>query len=350
MNDTPAGFTAEEIIRAMYEGLLRRRPDRTGLAMYVAGLESDRNLGKALRAMVSSEEFQRMRFANAWQWPNPAETYHNDAVVFLHIQKTAGTSLQHMLTDSFGKKNVFITINDTLHLHCPGELSTYSVITGHFNFDSIRYIPRQRPTVFTFVREPKRRLLSLYYYWRSHEPSHPAYPNGPETANRLSLKEFFASDAVVESYGLWNHMTWAIMGFEQWRELRSHFFGNGTKPTIKDLESEIRLLVRKQLQRFAFVGLQEEFEASVMELFTKLGRPMPAWQMHNVTQEIGVCNAHFKANFKKETPTPEVDAALDRLVALDQIVYDEAKRVYKKSSSQSPKTSMRDASKQETSM
>lgn len=326
MSDSNLTFSAEEVVRAMYRGLLGRNADRNGLTTYVNSLEKDRDLTNALRGMLDSEEFQRRRTPGAWRWPNPTLKFHESALVFLHIQKTAGTSLQQMLTESFGAKNVFTSVEDTLHLHCPGELSTYSVFSGHFNYDSLRYIPRANPSVITFVRDPKQRLLSLYYHWRSHEPTHPNYKYGPHLANQMTLSQFFGSDRVVEkmAFGVWNHMTWVIMGQDQWTTWYSQLYPHSKAPSRQFVDNEIRPLIRQRLDRLFHVGLQEDFENSVAALFAKLNRPVPTPRKENVTDRLGADDSRFKSNFIKESPTQETTQLLDRLVILDQVIFEEA--------------------------
>src|SRR5437879_13801926 len=100
------------------------------------------------------------------------------------------------------------------------QLTRYCVFTVHYNYDSLLYIPRRNLSVLCFVREPKKRLLSIYYYWRAHEPTHPGYSHGPKTANELALLPFLQDRRVNSRPEVWNHMTWALMGERKWRDRR----------------------------------------------------------------------------------------------------------------------------------
>src|SRR5205823_2708545 len=83
--------------------------------------------------------------------------YNETTWVFLHVEKTGGTSLQNMLLQSFGAARVYHEHNDSLHLHSPAQLSMYSVFAGHFNYDSLAFIPRRQLKLLTFGPEPMPR-------------------------------------------------------------------------------------------------------------------------------------------------------------------------------------------------
>ena len=107
-----------------------------------------------------------------------------------------------MLVESFGGK-VYHKHSDVLHLHSPAELCTYSVFAGHFNHDSLAFIPRRKLSIFTLVREPKQRLLSLYNFWRAHDPNAPGFHERMRLANDLDLETFYRSDEVVHRCDTW---------------------------------------------------------------------------------------------------------------------------------------------------
>src|SRR5206468_1110447 len=134
--------------------------------------------------------------------------------------KTAGTSIQGLLREAFGKK-LYCEHTDTLATHKTMDLSAYSVFAGHFNYDSIRHLPRRRLSIFAFVREPKERLLSLYYFLRAHEPTAPSWDDGMIAANKYLVEEYFAREEFKTHTGMWNHMTFAIMGRQKWATWRS---------------------------------------------------------------------------------------------------------------------------------
>ena len=314
---------ASDLVRSAFRGLLDRDPDPGALTRYSNQIRECGEISRTLHEIVRSKEFQE-KSAALRTGPDPADTYQDPAWVFLHIQKTAGTSLFGMLWEAFQGEGVYTAVNDQLHLQTPAELSKYSLFTGHFNHDSLRYIPRQSLLAFTFVREPRKRLLSLYYYWRSHEPSHPDYGHGPSWANELALADFFGSEEVVREFGLWNHMAWAIMGQRRWRAWRSLLVSLTSGDCLEVLEATVRPAVRERLREFLFVGLQEDFARSVFMLFNLLDRPQPAIKERNVTGQLGKIDRHFKTYLAKEAVSGDTARALDALTQIDQIIYEEA--------------------------
>ncbi|HWE72431.1 MAG TPA: sulfotransferase family 2 domain-containing protein [Stellaceae bacterium] len=87
-----------------------------------------------------------------------------DRILFLHIPKTAGTSLKHYLFHRFSAKECLLD---------PGPRATqeanfddYAFVAGHFDFDYVdRY--RRPPFVLTCLRNPIDRALSAYHYQRT---------------------------------------------------------------------------------------------------------------------------------------------------------------------------------------
>jgi hypothetical protein len=305
-----------------------REPDDKGLASHVSGFGLRRDLSALVSAVSDSREYREF-LAKERTWPHPKRTYNRNTLVFLHIEKTAGTSVQNILRDAFGAEQVYGENRDTLHLHTPGELSLYSVFAGHFNYDSLIFIPRQKLTLTTFVREPKKRLVSAYHFWRAHEPSHPNYKGGVALANRLSMQEFFARAEIEEDWGIWNHITWAIMGERRWREWRLLLAdAPHTQSAPEILARIVRPAIAQRLREFLFVGIQEDFERSIELLFRILERPAPRIRTDHSLEGLMLVTPGFKRKLPRQRITAEVDATLGRLVALDEIVYSEARSYY----------------------
>jgi hypothetical protein len=85
---------------------------------------------------------------------------------FLHIPKTAGTSLVQALTENFALDRVMpAEIVYDLHSHYPDRLQKeYDLLHGHVGMDVLAPVATQ---IVTLVREPTERIISLYNYWRA---------------------------------------------------------------------------------------------------------------------------------------------------------------------------------------
>ena len=306
-----------------WELLLQERRDSRNL------LRSD-DLASLLGDVVSApkvwSELAALRFPNSGA---ADEGYPQDAWVFIHIQKTGGTSLQNMLAGTFGDATVYREHGDTLFRRSPVELGQYAVFAGHFNFDTIAYIPRQSRRIFTYLREPRERLLSLYRFLRAHEPEAPSFRGIKEIANRLEAVEFFRSVLAQTRNDTWNHLTWCIMGNRKWNHYRQLLAGATAASLPQELET-IRLDIRARLQEFAFIGLQEDYLHSCQRLFALVGSNVPHVRRDHSVESLVASLDYFKLVARRSL-TPQLQQALAPLVQLDDIVYEEGVALYAQS-------------------
>ena len=323
---------SEELIRAIYGGLFGREPDPARLAIHVKQLKTSEDLGDLLRAVISSEDSANSRGMRDEQLVL-ATSHEEPCLVFLHIPKTAGTNLYKILGDSFGREKIFRHLQDGIIQDLSSEeCSEYSIFYGHICHDDISNIKRKNLSVCTYVRKPKDRLLSLYYYYKAHEPSHPNYSGDWQIAlaNDLSVEEYFNDKKIRSEHQFWNNMTWVVMGNRQWRNWYSLLTVDADDRAIFDkLVTTIRPAIRKRLEEFMFVGLQEDFDRSIELLFHTFQKQPPAkiGYTHSLKELMGA-EPHFKRKIEKQPVTPSLDSALDGLVQLDNIVYEEAKKLY----------------------
>lgn len=97
----------------------------------------------------------------------------NDNCIFLHIPKCGGTSLRRVLETELNQNKY----------RC-------------YNHLEYEYIPNaEKSFVFTFVRNPWSRILSLYMFWKNQTPEHMYYKYDKKqvkyiTKNRLDFKGF----------------------------------------------------------------------------------------------------------------------------------------------------------------
>jgi hypothetical protein len=237
-----------------------------------------------------------------------------------------------MLTEAFGEEKVLHEHSDTLYYRAPSELSEYTVIAGHYNHDSLVYLPLKDLKIVTFVKEPKERLLSLYTFLRAHQPDGPVFALGTHLANQCSVEEFLQHPKMVETLGIWNHMTWCVMGGAQWR-LWKNLLQSSTGDDRITLLEEFRMSIRKRIAEFLFVGLQEDYDRSCALLFRLLGVAQPAVRADHSVMALAEKSLHFKAGVKP-VMTESLQTIMERLIELDTIVYEEAEAYYQTISSQ----------------
>jgi hypothetical protein len=94
---------------------------------------------------------------------------------FLHIPKTAGTTVSVYLESGFQREEICPAPSWAELLRLPSaEMSGYRLYCGHFGAMLLDLLPT-RPAVVTMLRDPVDRLVSYWSYVLRH-PSHPEHP------------------------------------------------------------------------------------------------------------------------------------------------------------------------------
>ena len=318
---------AETLVSTAYQALLGRDPDEAEMKPAAHELAQTRDLTQLItRIAASREHYSRIA---ALECQNPLNLLDKRCVIFLHVQKTAGTSMQNMLRGAFPGEPIFQEHDDTLYRYPGGKLAEYSVFSGHFNFDSLAFIPRQNKAIFTFLREPKSRLLSMYYFIRAHEPRHKSFHFMMQLANELDAPSFFEHSLVKEDHSTWNHMTWAVMGHCTWKAWCSRLAQAVSPQEQSDfIEEVVRPSVCRRLKEFVYIGLQEDYKNSVDTLFKILRVPaVPEIREDHSLELLMRSEPNFKRSVERQPMTERLDAALNELVHLDKVLYEEAVRL-----------------------
>jgi len=99
-----------------------------------------------------------------------------NSLVFIHIPKTAGLSLHHVLVKHFGKTNSIRIGNQEDRAwfleNPPEELKKYCYIAGHISQSEVLNKSINYPSI-AIVRNPWERMVSLLRYFRtSNLPAH----------------------------------------------------------------------------------------------------------------------------------------------------------------------------------
>jgi hypothetical protein len=316
---------AQNLVRSIYIALLNRIPDSDGSLHYGNRLKDERDLYGVLTDIASSYEFMDTVGDRRidWMLREGFEVRDTDsALIFLHVQKTAGTSIKNMLLEIFPDERIFKGM-DTLHLRSAVDLSRYDIFMGHFNFDSTKYIARDSKKFITFLREPKARLASLYKFWRAHEPQHPSYHDGMELANQLSYAEYLDAETRRCHPDVWNHMTWVILGHKRWSFYKNRYSEVREAAGIElgNLFLEFQAEVERHLATFEVIGLQEKFKESVKMLGAFLGMEdkIQPRRDHSLEQLVGVDDL-FKKNMI-EHGIDDINFVFNDLIVFDSILY-----------------------------
>src|SRR5690349_15074435 len=138
----------------------------------------------------------------------------DETVIFLHVPKTGGTTLQHILRGCYPRNQIW-TFKDAgrdRQIEKFKQLSAekrqgYRLIQGHLSFGFHRHLSGDSIYI-TLLREPVARALSFYYYARS-QPDHYLYRVLQD--NDLTLKTLL-KEHTATTQELFNLQTRMIAG------------------------------------------------------------------------------------------------------------------------------------------
>ncbi len=150
-------FLTPKAVRKIYRGLLKRDPSPTEIIGFTLDFARNPNIESRLSSLIYGEEFSVMVMPDLVR--AASENFTGKRVFFLHVPKTAGTSVRLGLNNALGIPSFSLYPRSTHS--APGELSSmefWPYWAGHAN---IAAFPESH-TGFTTFRESRSRLLSQY--------------------------------------------------------------------------------------------------------------------------------------------------------------------------------------------
>lgn len=241
-------------------------------------------------------------------------------LIYLHIPKTAGTTINRILIEQYGQESVAFlhesnpwSTERLVHL-CNKKDRPIQAISGHYPF-GIHQLMERPCTYFTYIRNPIELMISMYYYIRRT----PVVPTHGQVL-KMSFREFAESPAM--NYLTMNLQTKYVTGmpgrFNHQTGLQYLSWNPG--PYSPDLG-----LAKEHLRQFfSFVGITEWFHESLTTLGKALGwnKPVP----------------HYRENVTHSRPqVSEVDPYAIQLLTeknqLDFQLFEYAKTMYRQNTS-----------------
>lgn len=244
-------------------------------------------------------------------------------VYFLHIPKTAGSSLQEVIASQFpaNGRAPISNMQQLAKLVRAGEhdkLAQYPLLMGHFGHTLLQYLP-ETPRVITFLRDPIARTISRFNHFLSRE-------HGPE-----GIGQFYRPDITLDEFIELDWPRRLLTNF-QTRNLSLDY---KLEDTFHDLEgrpiapSQSRLLSQTEsslpddvllkrastrLDEFAFVGVTDRFEESVAAMCTIFSWETPMQlPKKNKSQPGALTPAAISSSTRKKIEAiTELDAELYR--------------------------------------
>jgi hypothetical protein len=202
-----------------------------------------------------------------------------EALIFLHIPKTAGTTLNRIIDWQYNPLSIF-TVDPHRIRATVARFKTFPeqrrrrfrVVRGHLVFGIHEFLP-QSATYITMLREPVSRLLSSYHFIL-RRPLHPLHRK--LKTGRLSVEDL-------------------IRLTPQRQNLQCRFISGIGAGGICD-ERALEIAKENLARSFRVVGLCERFQESLLLMMVSFGWEVPFYENRKVAKihpsiEPGVIDA-----------------------------------------------------------
>ena len=210
-------------------------------------------------------------------YPLPHILQPDDQLYFLHIPKTAGTTLYALLDQHYPLKDICPEQLSSKVKKIPlEELARYRLIHGHLDYNFIKLLPK-KPIIITMLRDPVERIISLYEYWKRNIEEWVAdQPKHNNSFRRVINKDLYGfvcdeGDDIVQ-HEVENNQTRRIFS-----QCEDKLEGLSENKIVNALKSDWK-------KNFFFFGLLEKFDKSLDLLcFSLAWEPVRRYERKNVS-------------------------------------------------------------------
>jgi hypothetical protein len=318
-------------------GQLRMRPGGRDILVAAALNGLNGTLPAMIQTYLATEEGRTilMEAADvAWHWRdgetgppdlggNIYTAWTKPGISFLHIEKCGGVAAVRFLSRHFHPRQIFEDDRRDLPPHLMFRAPQLSgvdpaqtpFIWGHYDLPTLRrFAPAH--CVFTVLREPKARVLSLYHFWRSVDPDQfdPDESFSVALAHRLTLEEFLECDDPMLVDLIDNLFLRRLTGL--------YATGAAADPVKANPEAALAQAMAA-LDGLDFVGLTERMDESMAAFAAQLGIDPPAAAVRaNVTAENHDDPSGWFRKVARPALSNAATAALERRTSLDAVIYE----------------------------
>lgn len=217
-----------------------------------------------------------------------------DRVAFLHIPKSAGTSIRRAMLEHvsqeetspwsldpilYGSHPLPVNASGRMYHDDVGDLSGYRFMAGHLSLPTIEKW-FDADDVACVLREPRSRLLSQYTFWRTYPPEELEYwkPYEAPYLSRLSLGDFLRRGEVMHFAD--NLTTRMIVG--------RHPLIPVDDPIQSEHVDELASIGAAAIDRLGFVDLLERGDLVTDSYEQWLGAPVSRERVNETDPDAGV--------------------------------------------------------------
>ncbi|MBQ27452.1 MAG: hypothetical protein CMH81_04840 [Nitrospiraceae bacterium] len=251
---------------------------------------------------------------------------HNEAkktqTYFLHIPKTAGTSLRSVIEEQFSKDHIapFSYMHELADIvkRDKNELANYSLFAGHLGHTLIALLP-QVPRVITMIREPVSRTISRFKNLMRNR-----------VRKSVGHERFLDPNVTIEDFLSFPPTRRLITNFQVRNlaidfDLTQTYYDDDGKEilpkqakllsytTTNMSDDELLEKAKQRLASFEFVGITDRFAESMELLLATFG-----W---TTTMDVPHLNALRDPALTEETLSHETIAQIESYTSLDSELY-----------------------------
>ncbi len=272
------------------------------------------------RAMLLSAQRNptAQRLGAAQMMGNPMTLWHGPRVRFLHLEKTAGSSLIAALSAQFHPLQIHsdtdrrapTSSQQRRRQESEAAHRRAAVVWGHYDLPTLQRLDGDQACFrLCLLREPRQRILSLYYFWRSNQEEQ---SESVRFAHENRLLAFLR----VENPNIRNDID------NMYVRRLTGLYATSSADAVRDAPEAALAAALAALDGLDFVGISNRLGDSLSVLGRLLDFTPPAR-----TPEVNV-QAHAERNAllpvkptPREARTPEIEVELDHLTRLDIVLY-----------------------------
>jgi hypothetical protein len=150
-------FLKPKTVRGFYRGVLKRNPTRSEISNFALNFARNPDLEVQLSSMIYSREFQLMVMPDLVRLAS--ENFTGRKIFFLHVPKTAGTSVRLAIADALGIPSFSLyPLSSQILPNKLDSMNFWPYWAGHANISAF---PEEHQG-FTTFRESRSRILSEF--------------------------------------------------------------------------------------------------------------------------------------------------------------------------------------------